>query len=109
MEANEDDGSCTYGGGLCTGLSYDLVSEDPLGTGESFRIYANFSSNDVEATALYGTDTEPWILTGDASFYQDALGSDFGGSVNPLFSVHSLHWSMTRGGPSDRSLEMPMV
>ena len=85
-EANEDDGSCTYGGGLCTGLSYDVVSADPFGTGEStYRIYANFSSNDVEATALYGTDTEPWILTGDASFYQDALGSDFGGSINPLF------------------------
>ena len=33
--ANEDDGSCTYGNGLCTGLSYDLVAADPLGTGES--------------------------------------------------------------------------
>ena len=33
--ANEDDGSCTYGGGICTGLSYDLVATDPLSTGES--------------------------------------------------------------------------
>ena len=84
--ANEDDGSCTFGGGLSTGLSYDVVSTDPLGTGETtYRIYANFSSNDVEVTAMYGTDTEPWILDGDAPFYQDALGSDFGGSINPLF------------------------
>ena len=84
--ANEDDGSCTFGGGLSTGLSYDVVSADPLGTGETtYRIYANFSSNDVEVTAMYGTDTEPWILDGDAPFYQDALGSDFGGSINPLF------------------------
>ncbi|MGB1099270.1 MAG: hypothetical protein ACPGYS_00015 [Flavobacteriales bacterium] len=84
--ANEDDGSCTFGGGLSTGLSYDVVSADPLGTGETtYRIYANFSSNDVEVTAMYGTDTEPWILDGDAAFYQDALGSDFGGSINPLF------------------------
>ena len=84
--ANEDDGSCTYGGGLCTGLSYDVVSADPLGTGEStYRIYANFSSNDVEVTAMYGTDSEPWILDGDAAFYQDAVGNDFGGQVNPLF------------------------
>ncbi len=71
---------------LSTGLSYDVVSADPLGTGETtYRIYANFSSNDVEVTAMYGTDTEPWILDGDAPFYQDALGSDFGGSINPLF------------------------
>jgi len=84
--ANEDDGSCTFGGGLSSGLSYDVVSADPLGTGETtYRIYANFSSNDVEVTAMYGTDTEPWILDGDAPFYQDALGSDFGGSINPLF------------------------
>ena len=84
--ANEDDGSCTFGGGLSTGLSYDVVSSDPLGTGETtYRIYANFSSNDVEVTAMYGTDTEPWILDGDAPFYQDALGGDYGGSINPLF------------------------
>ncbi|MGB1481655.1 MAG: hypothetical protein ACPG66_09830, partial [Flavobacteriales bacterium] len=84
--ANEDDGSCTYGGGLCTGLSYDLVSADPLGSGEStYRIYANFTSPNVEVTAMYGTDTEVWSLIGDAAFYQDALGSDFGGGINPLF------------------------
>jgi len=84
--ANEEDGSCTFAGGLCTGLSYDVVAADPLGTGEStYRIYANFSTNDVEVTAMYGTDTEPWSLVGDAGFYQDALGSDFGGQINPLF------------------------
>jgi hypothetical protein len=84
--ANEDDGSCTYGGGLCTGLSYDLVSADPLGSGEStYRIYANFTSPNVEVTAMYGTDTEVWSLIGDAAFFQEALGSDFGGGINPLF------------------------
>ncbi len=84
--ANEEDGSCTFGGGLSTGLSYDVVAADPLGTGEStYRIYANFSSNDLEVTAMFGTDSEPWILDGDAAFYQDALGSDFGGQINPLF------------------------
>ena len=84
--ANEDDGSCTFAGGLSTGLSYDVVASDPLGTGEStYRIYANFTSNDVEVTAMYGTDTEPWLLDGDAAFYQDPLGGDFGGAINPLF------------------------
>ena len=33
--------------------------------------YANFSSNDVELTAVYGTDTEPWTLVGEEAFYQD--------------------------------------
>ena len=83
--AATDEGPCEYGNGLCTGLSYDLVASDPLGTGQStYRIYANFSSSDVEVTAVYGTDTEPWLLEGDAPFYQDPLGSDFGGSVNPF-------------------------
>ena len=34
---------------------------------------------------MYGTDSEVWSLVGDAGFYQDALGSDFGGQINPLF------------------------
>ena len=58
---------------------------------------------------MYGTDTEPWRLEGDAPFYQDALGSDFGGQINPLFlhpSQHRIrhvvdHWC--------RSLAMLMV
>ena len=84
-DALADDGSCTFGNGLCTGLSYDLVAGDPLGTGAStYRIYANFTSPDVEVTAIYGTDSEPWTLVGNAPFYQDAFGADFGGSVNPL-------------------------
>ena len=96
--ANEDDGSCTFGGGLSTGLSYDVVSADPLGTGETtYRIYANFSSNDVELIAMYGTDTEPWILDGDAPLYQDAL-SVILGSVSP-FSPLSQHCSTILGGP----------
>ena len=66
-------------------LSYEHVA-DPLGTGEdTYRIYANFSTNDVEVTAVYGTDTAPWTLVGEEAFYQDDFGSDFGGSVNPLF------------------------
>ena len=56
--ATEDDGSCTFGGGLLTGLSYEVVAVDPLGTGQNtYRLYADFSSTDVEVTAVYGTDT----------------------------------------------------
>ncbi len=86
--ATEDDGSCTFGGGLLTGLSYDIFATDPLGTGQNtYRLYADFSSPNVEVTAVYGTDTTPWHMTSDAvdGFYNDAVGSDFGGSVNPLF------------------------
>ena len=105
--ANEDDGSCTFAGGLCTGLSYDVVAADPLGTGETtYRIYANFTTNDVEVTAMYGTDSEPWRLEGDAPFYQDALGSDFGGQVNPLFfasfpSIEYDTWWTIGAAPGD--------
>ena len=31
-----DDGSCAWGDGLCTGLSYEVVSSDPIGTGASY-------------------------------------------------------------------------
>ena len=41
-------------------------------------IYANFTSNDVEGSRAMD-------FHGDAAFYQDALGGDFGGSINPLF------------------------
>jgi hypothetical protein len=83
-----DDGSCTWGDGLCTGLSYEEVAADPLGTGATtYRLYANFVSNDVEVTAVYGTDTNPWEMTSSApdGFYNDAVGADFGGGVNPAF------------------------
>jgi hypothetical protein len=83
-----DDGSCAWGDGLCTGLSYEVVSSDPLGTGATtYRLYANFTADAAEVTAVYGTDTNPWEMTSSASdgFYNDAVGSDFGGGVNPLF------------------------
>jgi len=86
--ATEDDGSCTYGGGLLTGLSYDIIATDPMGTGQNtYRLYADFSSPNVEVTAVYGTDTTPWHMISDAvdGFYNDPVGADFGGSVNPLF------------------------
>jgi len=83
-----DDGSCAWGDGLCTGLSYEVVSSDPLGTGATtYRLYANFTADAAEVTAAYGTDTAPWSMTSTAvdGFYNDAVGSDFGGGVNPLF------------------------
>jgi len=48
-------------------------------------VYANFTDPNVEVTAMYGTDTEPWELIGSEPFFQDALGGDFGGGINPLF------------------------
>ena len=76
------------GDGLCTGLSYEVVSSDPLGTGAAtYRLYANFTEEASEVTAVYGTDTTPWemIATAEDGFYNDAVGSDFGGAINPLF------------------------
>jgi hypothetical protein len=83
-----DDGSCAWGDGLCTGLSYEVVSSDPLGTGATtYRLFANLTADAAEVTAMYGTDTAPWemIATDANGFYNDAVGADFGGSINPLF------------------------
>ena len=99
-EANENDGSCTFGGGLCTGLSYEVVAVDPLGTGaNTYRIYANFSSADVEVTAMYGTDTEVWSLFGNAAFYQDPLGATLVVKSTPCSSMHFLALNTILGGP----------
>jgi uncharacterized protein (TIGR02145 family) len=76
------------GDGLCTGLSYEVVSSDPLGTGATtFRLFANLTADANEVTAMYGTDAAPWemIATDANGFYNHAVGSDFGGGVNPLF------------------------
>ncbi|MGY8917638.1 MAG: hypothetical protein ACKVJ6_05135 [Flavobacteriales bacterium] len=76
------------GGGLCTGLSYEVVNADPLGTGAAtYRLYANLTADASEVTAMYGTDSTPWemIATSPDGFYNDAVGPDFGGAINPLF------------------------
>ncbi len=76
------------GDGLSTGLSYEIVSSDPLGTGATtYRLYANLTAEAAEVTAAYGTDAAPWSMTSSAvdGFYNDAVGSDFGGGVNPAF------------------------
>ena len=73
----------------------------------TYRIYANFTSNDVEVTAMYGTDTEPWLLDGDAAFYQDPLGGDFGGAINPLFFASFPNLEYDIGGPLELSPAIP--
>ena len=76
------------GDGLCTGLSYEVVSSDPLGTGAiTYRLFANLTADATEVTAMYGTDTAPWemVATDANGFYNDEVGSDFGGGINPLF------------------------
>ncbi len=86
--ASEDDGSCTFGDGLVSGLSYETIAVNPMGDGQNtYRLYADLTPEAAEATAVYGTDTEPWELASSSAdgFYNDAVGSDFGGSVNPLF------------------------
>ena len=62
-----DDGSCSWGDGLSTGLSYEVVSSDPLGTGATtYRLYANFTAAAAEVTAVYGTGSNPWEMTSSA-------------------------------------------
>ena len=62
--ADYDDGTCesTGGGGddLVLGLTYETVATNPLGDGQNtYRLYVEFTTNDVELIAVYGTDTAP--------------------------------------------------
>ncbi|MBM72324.1 MAG: hypothetical protein CL847_06035 [Crocinitomicaceae bacterium] len=87
-DATEDDFSCTYLEGMVLGLSYEEVAENAMGTGQStYRLYVNFPNNDVEVTAMYGTDIAPWeiLSTADDGFFNYEVGADFGGSINPMF------------------------
>jgi plastocyanin len=89
--ADYDDGTCVTGGGgddLLSGLSYELVASDPLDSGQNtYRLYADFISPNVEVTAVYGTDTTPWEMVSSAAdgFFNTPAGADFGGSINPTF------------------------
>ena len=73
---------------MVLGLSYEEVAADPLGTGQNtYRLYVNFPDNNVEVTAMYGTDVAPWemVSTADNGYFNHEVGADFGGSINPMF------------------------
>ena len=92
-EATNDDGSCEWGEGMFEGLSYEVVTtheEGPLaGSGYvTYRIYAEFSTADIDLVQLFGNATHPWLIANTGDTYQDAYGSEYGGNIAPaLFAL----------------------
>ncbi len=84
--ATNDDGSCVWGDGSFLGLTYEVVGENTIGESNTYRVYAQFdTAADVDMTALFGDADYPWWTTTTGTFYQNLLGEDFGGNINPGF------------------------
>ena len=84
-EALTDNGTCEWLDGLVESLSYEVYFENGIEGTTTYRLFANFSSDDVEVTAAYGTDASPWQVTPSSSFYQDPVGAPLANGVNPAF------------------------
>ena len=84
-EALTDNGTCVWLGGLVQSLSYEVYAEDGVASLTTYRLYANFASDNVEVTALFGTEESPWKIVPSTSFYQDEVGTPFASGINPAF------------------------
>lgn len=84
-DALTDNGTCEWLGGLVESLSYEVYAEDGVEGTTTYRVYANFASDNVEVTAVYGTSAAPWQILPSTSFYQDAVGAPMAIGVNPAF------------------------
>lgn len=83
--ATTDNGSCTWAGGLIEGLSYEVYAEDGISGYTTYRVFADFSSADLEVVAAFGYDTAPWTISSTGDIWQDDMGGDYASELNPLF------------------------
>ena len=102
--ATDDDGTCTWADGLFTGLSYELVGHDLVEGASTYRLYANFSGDDIQVTACYGTDDDNWSISSTEPFHQDPNGDLLAQSINPAFFAYFPElefdsWLALGGGP----------
>ena len=84
-EATDDDGSCVWADGFFLGLSVEQIAVDSIPGAKTFRVYADFSSDDVEIAAVFGTDEDIWSIFSTEPFYQNAAGGLIGTTINPMF------------------------
>lgn len=82
--ANSDNGTCVWAGGLVTGLTAEVYNEDAETGLTTYRLYVEFSSDDIQMTALWGTDSHPLQLIPSTSFFQDEMGSWTPSEINPI-------------------------
>lgn len=84
-QSTDDDGSCVWADGYFEGLSAELYATDGIEGTSTYRVYANFNTDEVEIAAAFGTDAHNWQIASTAPFYQDTLGGLIGPNINPLF------------------------
>ena len=83
--ATDEDGSCVWGDGFFEGLSVELVAVNGVEGMKTYRVYANFNTDEVEVAAAFGTNEHNWSIFSTELFYQDPLGGLIGPNINPLF------------------------
>ena len=83
--ATDDDGSCTWPDGFFEGLTYELIAMNGVEGTKTYRVYANFNTDEVEVAAAFGTNIHNWSIFSTEPFYQDPLGGLIGPNINPLF------------------------
>ena len=104
--ATHEDGSCEWDG-IFQGLTYEVVAEDGVAGMTTYLVYAQFDPNaDVDAISVFGDAQDPWMIATTTSFFQAALGVDFGANLNPglysFFPVLAYDTWMTIGAePGD--------
>lgn len=104
--ATQDDGSCEWENGFL-GLEYEVSAENGVEGQTTYLVYALFDVNaNIDAISSYGNAEDPWVISTSTSFFQAALGVDFGGNLNPglysFFPILAYDTWMTLGAePGD--------
>ena len=104
--ATDDDGTCVWDDPYFTGLSYEIVGHGTIGDASTYRVYAEFNTDEIEMQACFGTDDWNWDVSSTAPFYQNPTGGLLGHSINPLFyaaipEMEYDSWLALGAGPGD--------
>ncbi len=104
--ATDENGTCVWDDPHFTGLTYEIVGHSTVGEATTYRVYAEFNSDDIEIQACYGTDVWNWNATSTAPFYQNQFGGLLGHSINDAIfaSIPELafdSWFALGAGPGD--------
>ena len=105
--ATDNDGSCAYLPASFEGLTAEAYQLNSTESGvHTFRVYAQFSNPGDQLISVFGTAASPISVSTTTAFYQDPLGSETNGNMNPaLFNdFPSLEWdSFITLGAEDNS------
>ena len=105
--ATDNDGSCAYLPASFEGLTAEAYQLNSTESGvHTFRVYAQFSNPGDQLISVFGTAASPISVSTTTAFYQDPMGSETNGNMNPLLfnDFPSLEWdSFITLGAEDNS------